>query len=311
MKIGWLGAVATPTIMEHTKTVGQGIMPGCEGVMVEDAMQSTPDDIAVINTCTGIKNFLLHDELRKEFNEQYNIIDHTPHAFLYTFFNGENFGDIIEIAHKTHFMSHDAGPAIGYVQGAAMPCSPDIFAAFPALTQLQNGLVGLHYRGEVSFGITKNFEICNIAFGHFMGGFSLYSEMSTQTAQSNIEFCFGETDVCKVHEKCIAFNTLLSIHPFPSKVKVNTKVQAPAGAEKHLYKQWYTPEQEVALVSCWGITSTEARSRVYRVINSCKQYTPDLQYRSDIGRNCRFVFNQENYLALDACDYTSSISDEE
>lgn len=308
MKLAWLGSVNTPAIIEHTKNVTQGCMPNCEGAILEDVLQAAPE-IPVINTCIAAKNFMLHKTLRDEVLEAFGVIKHTPHAFLYGFFNGENFSDLIEISYKIHFMSHDAGPALGFVQGAAMPCSPAVYQAFPNLEKIRSGLADLEYRGEITIGITKNFQICSIAFGHFSGGWSLYTEMSTQTAQNNFEFCFGEQKECKVHENCIAFNTLLSLHPYPCKIKINTQIKAVAGAEKHLYRQWYTPEQEIAYACCWGNSISEARQRIYRIINNCKQYSPDLQYRSDVGRNCKFIFNTDTFTRLERLHTPSHMTD--
>lgn len=293
MKIGYIGSKATPMVLEHMKNVEIGISNECQAVVVEDVMQAVPDDILSINTSIPIKAFYLRKDVQKEFYEEFGLVRRTPQNFLYTFFNGKKFGAIIEIDYSLRFMSCNAGPALGFIQGAALGCDSHVFDAFPTLRKLEEALSQLEYRGEVVFGITKDFNICDIRFGHFTGGFTLYSELAEVSAQQLYNYCAGDTDVCNVHMDGISICTLLSLPPFPTQLKINTKIEAATAAEKHLYRYWYTMEQQVAYVSVWGMHLQEARDRAYRIINSCRQHNSDVQYRADIGRRVSFIYNSE------------------
>lgn len=293
MKIGYIGSRASAMIIEHVKNVEIGISTGCEAVIVEDVLQSVPEDLLAINTSNAVKTFQLRQDLQKEFYEEFGIIKKTPQNFLYTFFNGHKFGDFIEVDYSMRFMSCNAGPALGFIQGAAVACDASVYDAFPSLRKLEKALEEMEYHGEITFGITKDFSLCDIRFGHFTGGFALYAELAENSVQSLYKYCAGEAATCTVHKDSVAICTLLSLSPFPVELKVNTRIVTSPAAEKHLYKYWYTSEQQVAYVACWGITLNEARQRAYRVINTCRQHNSDLQYRADIGRRVSFIFNHE------------------
>lgn len=298
MKIGYIGSRAVPTMVEHMKNIEIGISTGCEAVVVEDVLQAVPEDLIQINTSVPIKTFHLRADLQKEFFEEFGVVKKTPQNFLYTFFNGQKFGDFIEIDYSMRFMSCNAGPALGFIQGAAVGCDDTIYDAFPTLRKLEKALADLEYRGEITFGITKDFAICDIRFGHFTGGFALYVELSDTSAQNLYNYCAGSTPTCAVHKDSVSICTLLSLPPFPTELKINTCIQASPPAEKHLYRYWYTGEQQVAFVCVWGMNLTEARLRAYKVINTCRQHNSDVQYRADIGRRVSFIFNQEKGLKL-------------
>ena len=298
MKINWVGRISSPAILEHTNTVDIGIRDGCDGIIVEDPLQHTPEGIDVINTCSAVKLLLLREDLQDEFYKKYEIIKKTPYVFLYSYFNGEKFGDIIEISYDTHFMSGGVGPRLGLIHLAAISCDSNVYMAFPQLEALRNALREIKYRGEITFGCTKDFTICSLAFGHNLPAFALYTELSQLSAQQNFEFCFGVQEVCPTHKESIAISTLLSNPPFPTQLKINTCIHAPGGAEKHLYRKFHTPEQEIAYAACWGTTAFEARERIYRVINGCSQCNPQLQYRSDVGRKATFLYNEDLWKQL-------------
>jgi hypothetical protein len=293
VKIGWIGHKATPTIIGHTTNIQQGISTGCEAVLVEDVMQATPNDILTLNTSDAVKVLSLRKDLREEFDAEFNIEKTTPHNYLYSFFNGEEFSDFIEIDYSMRFMSCNAGPALGFVQGCALSCDITLYEAFPTLRKLQKALAAMEYRGEITIGITKGFRVCDIRFGHFTGGFSLYSELCQKSIQNAYSFAAGEGASCEVFDNSVALCTLLSLPPFPTELKVTTYIDAPPPAEKHLYRYFYTVEQQVAFAAAWGLNIKEARSRVYKIINTCRQYNADIQYRADVGRRFRFTFNQE------------------
>ena len=101
-----------------------------------------------------------------------------------------------------------------------------------------------------------------------------------------------------MYKGSVAICTLLSLPPFPTELKINTFIEATPQAERHMYRYWYTPEQQVAFAAVWGANMQEARSRIYRVINTCRQFDSNVQYRADVGRRFKFIFNQEKGEAL-------------
>ncbi len=296
MKLGLVSYNATKAICEHTKEVITTIDDTTEGVIVEDP-NMVVNNIECINTCTAIQNMNARPDLKEAFFDELKIKKATPVSYLYGFINSTGFSDLLEVSFSTRFMSGNVGPVLGFVQGTAIPTNKEVYQAFPQLKKIEEALIAIDYRGEIGLGCTKDFNICNLIFGHQTGMFSLYTELSQLSAQANFEWCFGKGAFCKVHERGISVTTLLSSSPFPAPSSKQTEVIAPVGAEKHLYRVQFE-SHEVAFVSTWGKDIIEAKRRTRRTIENCVSFNPELQFRIDYGYKEQFVLNQPTYLDL-------------
>lgn len=296
MRIGLIAQGAEKAICEHTKEVVLGIDDLTEAVLVEYPGTYVPD-LPSINTCLAVRNMKAQPKLEEMFQSELGVVNSTIDSFLYGFFNGKNFSDLLEVSYSTRFMAGDIGASIGFVQGTAIPATNEVFAAFPELTQIQTGLNEIEYRGEITLGCTRDFHISDIKFGHQTGLFALFTELSQLAPQANYEWCLGIGHECKVHEDGISVCTLISNPPFPVPTSETVPLIAPVGAEKHLYRV-NAMSHEVAYVATWGVDLVEAKRRTRRTIENCVSFNPNLQYRYDYGYKERFVFSQEKYQKL-------------
>jgi len=296
MKLGLVATNAVKAICEHTKDIRLTIDELTEGVIVEHPNTSI-NDIECINTCRAVQNMLARPDLERAFQLELGIKTSTPTSYLYGFIGPKGLSDLLEVSYSTRFMSGDIGPSLGFVQGTAIPVTTEVYQAFPILKDLERVLIEIEYRGEIAFGCSEDYQICQILYGHQTGMFALYTELSQLSAQANFEWCFGKGEYCKVHTNGVSVTTLLSNSPFPVPTSSRTEVIAPVGAEKHLYRVQFNVH-EVAFVATWGTDMIEAKRRARRTIENCVSFNPELQYRIDYGYKEQFVLSQPKYSEL-------------
>lgn len=297
MNIAYIGDSAYRTVIEHSHNITLSINEDTEAVLVESALMEGPPELPVINTCPGVRALGYNKELKQAFDDAYGIATGYPSTFLYGFFSEDGMSEMIEMTFKTRFLTGDIGPVIPFCQGTGLACRENPLYALPKLNSIVEGLKEIGYKGEIAFGVTKEFDICSIFFGHFTLGFTLYTELSRTSPQHNYEWCLGVGDSCRLHQNGIAVATLLSYPPYPYDTNIGTSIKAPSKAEKHLYR-FMVGNTELALAATWGEDISEAKRRIRGTIENCKNYNKEIQYRIDYGHKERFVINNDTWLAF-------------
>jgi hypothetical protein len=297
MKVALLASKAPRAILEHTKDVTLGLTADSEGVMVENVLHDIETDLPVINTCIGAKVYNTSQEHRDLFNEQAGIVGGDVVSYLYALLSPTDCSDWMEMSVSGRFMAGDVGADVGFVQGTALPCHSTVYDAFPKLANLVDSLHILGYCGEVVVGVTADFQLADLSFGHCTGAFCLFTELAQQSPQESIEFCFGKRQSALLHPERIAACTMLSYPPYPYTDQTMFSVLAPRTAERHLFR-FNVGCCELAYASASGSRIFEVRRRVRRTLDNCKQYNDTLQYRVDYGRSGKFVFCSDRYHEL-------------
>ncbi|MDB4261298.1 hypothetical protein N9878_00385 [bacterium] len=298
MKLSVIARTAHRTIMEHTTSATLGMAAGVQGVWVEDPKEEVATELPVVNTCVGARNLLGNPELMKDFGDAYGLVSGTPVSYLYLVLSPTSNSDVMELQISSRFMTGNVGAEIGFVQGTGLSCGPEVYEAFPNLEELIDALHVIQYCGELLLGVTRDFQICRMAVGHCTGAWSLFTELAQQSPQDTLEFCFGKRKKCLLHEDRVAVSTLLSYPPYPYTDRSSFSVLAPCIAERHLYR-FNVGACELAFVAAGGGSVAEARRRVRRTIRNCEKYNPEIQYRVDYGKFCKFLFNEEKYRSID------------
>ena len=296
MNIGYLGESAYRTVIEHSK-ITLGINEDTEAVVVESSLMEGPPDLPAINTAPGIRALASSKELQDEFNIIHNIAVGYPATYLYGFIGEAGLSDMLEMTHSTRFLTGEIGSQVEFCQGTGMKCTEDLTQALPDLSELVDTLVDIGYRGEVAIGLLRDYRICSVQLGHFVGGFALYTELSIVGAQANYEWCLGVGDGGRVFTEGVAVTTLLSYPPYPHDLTVGFSIKAPVGAEKHLYRISHGAA-EVAYISSWGKDIFEAKRRCRKTIDNCTAYNKDIQHRIDYGYGESFVLSNDRWLAF-------------
>lgn len=294
MKLG-VNAIKSPrAILEHLTDGVMGVSPGVAGIIYEDVLQELIEGIPLVNTCIGAQVLEQSDKHLSLFYEGVGIVDKDPVAFLYGFISPTGVSDLMEMTVSNYLLTGDVGPQCGFVQGCGIPCSSEVFQAFPKLDLLLDALHQIQYCGEVAIGVTEDFQLCSLKLGHCTAAFALFTELSKQSPQSNYEYSFGKTGACLLHEDRISLCTLLSYPPYPHSKEMPFSIMAPNQAERHLFRH-NLGKSELAYVAAFGSTVFEARRRVRKTIENCRKYYDSLQYRIDYGKYQKFVFNSEVY----------------
>lgn len=304
MKIGYMGERSYRAVIEHSKEITLAINEETEGVIVESALTEPPPDLLALNTCTGVRVMALNEEIRDNFNEVHGLSGGYPIVYLYGLLSPDGPSDFIEMTHSTRFLTGDIGPEVLFCQGSAVACDDSVYMAVPGLRGLINNLIDIGYRGEIAFGITADFKISAIQYGHLTLGFTLYTELSKHSPQSNYEWALGHGIGGKVHNKCTSIATLLSYPPFPYPVDKPMSVRAPNIAEKHLYRI-QEGMHEIAYAAAWGDDVHEAKRRVRKTIDNCRNYNKDIQHRIDYGHKQRFLITPEVWRELGGTEPTA------
>jgi len=297
MRIGYAGSSSYRAVIEHTKTLTLGINEDSEAVIVESVDMLGPPDLPVINSCPAVAAMEKIPESKEQFNRLYNIKPGYAKSYLYGFVGSTDTSDLLELTYSTRFLTGGIGSQIGFVQGTGIACDSDVHMAIPALPVLLEGIRELGYRGEITIGITPSFDICDVMFGHFIGGFILYNELARSSIQDSYEFCVDVGEATRLHSKGISVCTLLSYPPFPHDTTIGTSIKAPSAADKHLYRV-NRGACEVAYSAAWGQDIFEAKRRCRKTIENCAAYNKDIQHRIDYGYEQEFVVNHERWLSF-------------
>lgn len=297
MNIAYIGDSAYRTVIEHSHNITLNINEDTEAVLVESSLMEGPPELPAVNTCRAVRALGLNPQLAENFNEVCSISKGYPATYLYGFFNSAGPSEMIEMTFKSRFLTGDIGPVIPFCQGTGLACRENPLYAIPKLSNVIDFIKDLGYHGEIAFGITKEFDLCSVMFGHFTLGFTLFTELARTSPQNNYEWCLDVGDTCRLHQDGIAVATLLSYPPYPYDTNIGTSIKAPPKAEKHLYR-FMVGSSELALAASWGCDISEAKRRVRGTIENCKNYNKEIQYRIDFGHKERFVINNEAWLAF-------------
>lgn len=295
MNIAYAGGCNYRAVLEHTRNTTLNVNEDAEAVIVESALMEGPPDLPVINTSDGVRSMMVSGSYAAEFQSLYNIHPGYPATYLYGFLGPTGLSDMLEMTHSTRILTGEIGPQVGFAQGTGIACEDDITMAIPDLSSLVEGLIAMEYRGEITIGITKGYGICELRFGHFTGGFSLYNELTSNNIQDSYEWCLGVGDAAQLHTNGLSVCTLISHGPYPHDLTAFSSVKAPSGAEKHLYRVCHD-KAEVAYAAAWGKDIFEAKRRCRKTLENCAQYDKEVQYRIDYGYKDLFVLNNDKYL---------------
>jgi len=303
-------AIMDKSIVDHTEGNVFGANRDSEALFAGDPL-FTPrvENIPVVNTCIGVRNLLLSEELRKNFETHLGVVEGKDISTIYSLFNGEDFGDWLEVSFSKRFMTGEVGPEVGFVTGVGLKITEDIYQAIPQLIQLKDALKRIQYRGEILCTLTEGFQLTRVEFGHYYGHFALYSECAKSSVQGLLDFLFGTTKSCELYDSCCVAN-LVSQTPFPTLGGISQgQINAPKGAEKHLWRI-LLGNSEIVLIVVHGNYLSEAKRRLRRTIENMKQYSDCLQYRIDYGNHCQFLLCQEKYLSLSqVCKTPSAVGE--
>jgi hypothetical protein len=296
MELAYVGDSAYRLVIEHSKNITLAITESTEAVVVESATIEPPTDLPAINTCPGVRALAINREWEAEFRSIHNVKDAYPATFLYGFISASGLSDMMEMTYSTRFLTGEIGPQVTFSKGTGLKCVEDLGQAVPDLPALVKSLVEIEYRGEIAFGITKDFHICAVRFGNFPLGFALYTEISKFSPQDNYEWCLDVGEAGRLNDS-ISVATLLSYPDYPYDTSTPLSIKAPASAEKHMYR-FMVDATEVAYSAAWGEDIMEAKRRCRKTIDNCRNYNKDIQYRIDYGYKESFIISAERWLSL-------------
>ncbi len=296
MKIGILSTVGTANaIIDHAEDTVLGYQPNIKDYLVEDALMRLDKDCNYINTCVGVQNFILNKKARELILDLLEIKFVSPQSSIYSLFNGEVFSDWLEVYFSTRLMTGEIGPSVGFTMGSGIKIQCNIEEAFPQMIKIKSFLKDIKYKGEVLCGITENFKICNITFGHFYGHFGMYMELlKSGTVKNALEFILGSRNTCELYENLVLSN-VISTQPYPLTLpNTSNRILAPQSAEKHLWRI-RNLTLEYVLVTIHGNSLQEAKRRMRRTLDNMSNYDSNLQYRIDYGRVPNFILVEDQF----------------
>jgi len=291
MKIGVNDTAYASTYVEHINNTVYPITKDCEIILADSPVEGYKN---VLNYNEKIDKTLSDEMLLDAFNDLCNITDEYPVVYLYGFLGEIGFSPLIEVSHKSQMMAYDVGIETGFTRGFAIPITDgDVFAAVPDLRNIEDVLVDVGYRGEITIGISRNFKITSIIFGHSQPCFALYNELAKQNLGHTVNWCFGVGDYAAMNEDAIAITTLLSYPPFPyTSPELTEIIKVPPAAEKHTYH--YTGGMHnLAYTAAWGVSLPEAIRRIAITLKKSSAYKKELQYRSDFRYDTKLLIGQD------------------
>lgn len=302
MKLGVVSNIGSnKAIVDRVKGAVWGIQSDVDTIFVEHPLTPIPAGMKSINTCVGIQNLLINEELRQVVWNDLGLKQKPHVCWVFSLFNGNKFSDWLEVSYSEKFMNYEVGASIGFTMGAGFrvpDAMPDIL---PAVSKLGKFLQELNYHGEITLAIASDFSICDIMFGHNYGAFGLFTEISKFNSTSAdlvvpciLEFMLGHRDVCELFDAGAVAN-IVSLPPFPFAVARDPRLlSAPSTAEKHIWRLKRV-NMDYALITVYGSYMGEARKRLRRTLDNMVSYNEDLQYRTDYGFSLNFVIMQEHY----------------
>lgn len=226
----------------------------------------------------------------------------------YGFFNGKELSPLVEISRELRLMTGNIGPELPYSIAAGLQIE-DPYSAILGLDDLILLLVELEYRGGIFLQLDKDFRISQVGWGYYPDCFAVYKELAKCTVLQILEFCLGISHKWKLLSDCVSLAVLISKSPFPVDTGVAGQyhLQAPRNAENHLWRN-YLGSSEAVLHSSYGSSIKEARRRISRTLHNMVKLDRSIQYRTDYGRYCRFLLNDDLYRSLLDKSWESSSS---
>jgi hypothetical protein len=270
-----------------------------DAIFVENPLTPIKSVTPMINTCIGVQNLLINETLREQTYKQMGFVNQSADTYLFTLFNGDDFGDWIEFDSSNKLMNDDIGPDCGFVTGVGLKVD-NLEVALPTLSKIKELLHKINYHGEVLLGITEQFIPCELHFGHFYGPFGLYAEISkfngakyTDLVTGLIDFIQGNRPSCELYDS-ISLGNIITHPPFPLNMGATPEILAPGSAEKHLWRLRFVLMNYV-LATVHGSSIPQARRRMRRTLENLQSYLPILQFRTDYGYNLTYLLCQEKY----------------
>lgn len=281
------------TLQDKSQEVTSNITEECKMLFVEHPLVDTPEGILVGNTCTGIKVPMIDKKMKDMLYQKLGFSKEKMVNVIYGFFNGNEFSDLLELSISNKMFNHEVGsPTIFNITGGAHRIACDVSMALPQWSELKKFLMQIHYRGEVSVGISNTSMITDFYCGHNSAAFACYVEIhKTNTDKGSpvitniLDFVAGEKPMCKVFSSFVLFNRV-STSPFP--FGAGRTIKIPDSAERHVWKVRYL-QQESALVLAHADAVKVAQSRIRNSINNMLSYDKELQYRTDFGVSLDFI----------------------
>lgn len=273
---------------------GKAVADHCEGSTMGEELQDSINfvDSGIYNPkgkCVNVSSKSLKYNLMKdEFDAAVLGLEKKPTAtLLFTMFNGKDFGAFLEIYNAPHFMNGGIGPNIGTGRAIGLAVETDIPSALPKISIIKKFLTDINYHGEVLLGVSEDFCLTSLDLGHFPTFFGMFVEASRYPIREIIEFAWGSFGECELYSSII-LGTMISLPSFPSVYGQKEKIRAVRGAEKHM---WRLPivNVEPAFVTVHGSSFRQANQRFLDTVYNIKKSHPDLQYRTDCGRDAKFV----------------------
>lgn len=304
MKIGVIPSQGTIYgLIDHLNNVQLGDTD-VDALMVEHVQTPLVDGKSYINTSRGLQTFLVVDAVREPYLK---ALDYTPRAkevsALYCLFNGKDFSDWLELSYSKRLMNNDVGPEFSFITGVGLKPNCVVEEAVKGIDALKQLLLDTEYKGEVYIGITKDYKICNIKFGHLYSCFAMFYEIcENKRCDGVLGFLLGDTNECKLSDHIVVSN-IISKAPFPYMQKKTSSYTLPNITEAS--KQTWNISNKLctyALIVSKGEYLSEARRRLRRTLYNMAKYDTELQYRTDYGLRREFVLSRERYKELaDRC----------
>jgi len=289
------------TLQDKSQDVTSNINENTKMLMVEHPLAEYPEDILVANSCAGLKTPMLSAPMKNALYKSMNFSKEKTVNVVYGFFNGKEFSDMLELWISNKLFNHEVGsPCIHGITGGGYKVTTDLELALPQFEALKNFLKTVHYRGEVSLGVSNTSMITDFYCGHNSPAFACYTEIHKTNTQKDapvvtniLEFISGEKPACKLFPSLVLFNRV-SVAPFPYILGdlAGKPIKVPDSAERHVWKV-RAFRQETALVLSHADAVQVAQSRIRNSINNMKNYEGELQYRTDFGVGMKFTFSAD------------------
>jgi hypothetical protein len=285
-------------VLEHTRDITLNINEDTQAVLSESPNITGTIDLPVLNTSPAIVHMLSDRGYRDKFYALHGIEDAHPVTFIAGFISGTGLSPMIEVAYSTRMLTGSIGAHAGKVQGTAIAVDmSNLYDAVPGLHIIVESLQALRYKGNIAFGISKDFGVCQLVLGHDTMFFALYNELATKSMDDYYESCLsGVCEFPNLHTEALAVATLVSAPPYPF-IEMASNIKAPPPAEKHLYRE-QRGLAEVGFVCCWGLDAHEAKRRVRRTLEKISSYEKEVQYRTDYGWKETFMLSSQRWREL-------------
>jgi len=291
-------------LIDHLNNVQLGDSD-VDALIVEHPQTPLKENQNYINTSIGLQTFLITEEVQAPYMK---AMQTEPQAreisALYSLFNGETFSDWLEVSYSCRFMNNDVGPKTSFTTGVGLKPEFAVEEAVKGMAGLKQLLKDCNYKGEVYVGISKEFKICNLKFGHIYSCFAMFYEVCKHKKKDGVlRFLLGESDECGLTEHIVISNVVSKApYPYARRGAEDISIPTRSDASKHIWRV-NNESAKYVLVLAQGDYLLEARRRIRRTLTNMTKYDRDLQYRTDYGLRREFVLGQERYKKLAERDW--------